>query len=76
MSSTTKVAATGASIDLPLAFKDALYVRSRYDTVSLCIPDAPRPDELVVAVSFSSGGRVHHRVGGLTIADAVGDGLR
>lgn len=77
MSSNTKVGGTGTSIDLPLAYKDALYVRSHYDTVTFCVPDAPRPDELLIAVSVSSGGRPHHRVGGLALADAVGeDGLR
>lgn len=76
ISSATKVGATGAALDLPLAHKDALYVRSHYDAITIAVPDAPRPDELVVAVAVASGGRVHHRVGGLSAADAVGDGLR
>jgi hypothetical protein len=76
VSSTTKVGAPGEQLDLPLAYKDALYVRSHYDTVTLRIPDAPRPDELVIAVALASGGRVHHRVGGLTRSQAAGDGLR
>ncbi len=76
ISSATKVASAGESLDLPLAYKDALFVRSHYDAITLRIPDAPRPDELLIAVAFSSGGRVHHRVGGLAEADAAGDGLR
>ena len=75
ISSATKVASPGAGLDLPLAYKDALFVRSHYDAISLQIQDAPRPDELVIAVAVATGGRVHHRVGGLTVAEAVGDGL-
>ena len=76
ISSATKVAAPGASLDVPLAYKDALYVRSHYDAVTFAIPDAPRADEIVVAVALSTGGRVHHRVGGLAKDEAVGDGMR
>lgn len=76
ISSVTKVGGPGCSIDIPLAYKDAIYVRSHYDGVTLSAPDSPRPDELMVVVAVSSGGRVHHRVGGLSIDDAVGDGVR
>lgn len=76
ISSATKRAASGASIDIPLAHKDALYVRSHYDAVTLSVPDAPNPDELLIAVAVASGGRIHHRVGGLSADEAVGDGLR
>jgi hypothetical protein len=76
ISSVSKVAAAGEQIDLPLAYKDALYVRSHYDAVSLRIADAPRPEELVIAIAVATGGRPHHRVGGLTAQDAVGDGVR
>jgi len=76
ISSATKVAVPGTLLDIPLAYKDALYVRSHYDAVTLTLPDAPRPDELVIAVAVASGGRPHARVGGLTVAEAVGDGVR
>lgn len=76
ISSATKSGAAGAALDIPLAYKDALYVRSHYDAVTLSCPDGPRPDEILVAVAVSSGGRVHHRVGGLSIEEAVGDGVR
>jgi Amino acid synthesis len=75
ISSASKVAAAGTSLDLPLAHKDALYVRSHYNAVTFPIPAAPRPDELVIAVAVASGGRPHERVGGLRAADAAGDGL-
>lgn len=75
--STTKVAASGAALDIPLAYKSALFVRGYYDTITVCVPDAPRPDEIVVAVALSSGTRVHDRVGGLRREEATaGDGLR
>ena len=76
ISSTTKTASAGTSIDVPLAYKDALYVRSHYDAVTVTVPDAPRPDELLLCVAVASGGRVHERVGGLSAAEAIGDGLR
>lgn len=76
ISSVTKSAAAGTSIDVPLAYKDELYVRSHYDAVTLAVPDAPRPDELLICVGVATGGRVHQRVGGMTLAEArdvVGD---
>lgn len=76
VSSATKVGAVGAALDIPLAYKDALFVRSHYDAMTLSVADAPRPAEIVVAVVLSIGGRVHHRVGGLALEDAVGDGVR
>ena len=75
--STGKVGAPGAIIDIPLAHKDALYVRSNYDTISIGFGDAPRPDEVVIAFAFASRGRLHARLGGLTAAEVRGDdGLR
>jgi hypothetical protein len=74
--SVTKSAGPGATLDIPLAHKDALYVRSHYDAMSITVADAPRPDELLLCVAVATGGRVHHRVGGLRAEDAVGDGLR
>jgi hypothetical protein len=75
--STGKVAAAGAVIDIPLAHKDALYVRSNYDTITIGFGDAPRPDEVVIAFAFATRGRLHARLGGLQAADVRGDdGLR
>jgi hypothetical protein len=76
ISSATKVASAGEPLDLPLAYKDALYVRSHYDAITIRLADAPRPNELLVALAVSSGGRVHQRVGGLSADEAVGDGQR
>ena len=76
ISSASKVGPAGTELDIPLAHKDALYVRSHYDAVTFRAPDGPRPDELFIVVAVASGGRVHDRTGGLRAEDAVGDGIR
>lgn len=77
VTSTTKVAAPGTPIDIPLAYKRALFVREFYDTITLTIPDGPRADEIVVIAAMANRGRVHHRCGGLAKDEvSVGDGLR
>ena len=77
MSSATIVAAAGTPITIPLAHKDALYVRDHYDAVTLYPGDAPRPDEVLVAVAVANRGRPNARMGGLAAEDVVGeDGLR
>jgi hypothetical protein len=75
--STGKRAAPGTPIDVPLAHKDALFVRSHYDTITVGFTDAPAPDEVVAIFAFATRGRLHARLGGLA-ADAVEghDGLR
>ena len=75
--STVKVAAAGARIDIPLHHVTAAYVRSHFDAIEFCVPDGPRPDEIVFIVAASIGGRPHARVGGLTPAGIkLGDGQR
>lgn len=71
ISSATKTAVAGTSIDIPLAYKDEVYVRSHYDAITIALPDAPRPDELVVIAAVATGGRVNPRVGGMTAADVI-----
>ena len=76
ISSFTKRAAPGMPIDIPLASKDALYVRSHYDGMTLTFHDAPLPDEIVVIVCLANRGRLDARVGGLGYEDIKGqDGL-
>jgi hypothetical protein len=74
----TKLAAPGCLIDVPLAHKDALYVRSHYDGVSVTLPpDAPAADEVALIVCLANRGRLNARVGGLNARDVGGkDGLR
>jgi hypothetical protein len=75
--STKKMGAPGATIDVPLHYKDAAFVRSHFDAVEVRVPAAPRDDEIVVVAALSSGGRPFARVGGLRREDAIGaDGLR
>lgn len=75
--STVKVAAAGTRIDIPLHHVTAAYVRSHFDAIEFCVPDGPKPDEIVFIVAASIGGRPHARVGGLTPADIkLGDGQR
>lgn len=69
ISSVTKVAPAGTRIDIPLAYKDEVYVRSHYDSITVGVPDAPRADELVIIAAVSTGGRLHARVGGKTVSD-------
>jgi len=75
--STGKRAAMGSSIDIPLACKDALYVRSHYDTITATFSDAPAPDEVVVIFAAASRGRIRARLGGVKFSEITGsDGLR
>ncbi|HQS17603.1 amino acid synthesis family protein [Reyranella sp.] len=75
--STVKVATAGTRIDIPLHHVTAAYVRSHFDAIEFCVPDGPRPDEIVFIVAAAIGGRPHARVGGLT-PDGIklGDGQR
>jgi hypothetical protein len=76
ISSMTKRAAPGAVIDIPLAHKDALYVRSHYDGMTVMLPDAPQPNEIAIIAVYATRGRQNQRVGGLSASDIKGqDGL-
>lgn len=67
----------GSCIDIPMAHKDALYVRSHYDTMSCSFADAPGADEILIAFAVASRGRLHARLGGIAAAAIQGqDGLR
>lgn len=63
--STAKMGALGASIDIPVHYKDSEWVISHVDTITVAIPDAPFEDEIVVALAVTTGGRPHPRVPGL-----------
>jgi len=70
VSSMTKRAAPGITIDVPLAFKDALYVRSHYDGMSITLHDSPLPDEMAIMCCLASRGRLNARVGGIKASEA------
>lgn len=75
--STTKRSAPGGMIDIPLAHKDALYVRGNYDTITVHLPDAPHPDEIAVIIAAANRGYLNPRLGGLLASEIkVRDGLR
>lgn len=75
--SSKKMGSVGQVLDVPLGHKDAAYVRSHFDGIELRLNDAPRADEIMVAVAVTDSGRPLARVGGLTHAEAEGkDGLR
>ena len=67
----------GTAIDVPLGHKDAAFVRSHFDAMEARVADAPRADEIVVAVVVTDSGRPLPRIGGLQVSEIKGeDGLR
>ena len=62
ITSNVKVAAAGTPIDVPLTDKDDVWNFDRIDTLTVMVPDAPRPGEIVVIVALSDGGRPRPRV--------------
>lgn len=75
--SSKKMGSPGQVLDVPLGHKDAAYVRSHFDGIEVRVNDAPRANEILVAVAVTDSGRPLPRVGGLMAGDAVGeDGLR
>ena len=69
ISSVSKRCAPGVQVDVPLAYKNEIWVRSHYDAFTLHLPDAPLPDEVAVILAVASGGRLNARVGGLTVTE-------
>lgn len=75
--SSKKRGGPGVPLDIPLGHKDAAFVRSHFDGMEVRVTDAPRRDEIVVAVGVTDGGRPLPRIGGLALGEIVGkDGLR
>ena len=75
--SSKKVGGPGTRIDVPITHKDASYVRSHFDSMEIGLNDAPRADEMLVALVMTTGPRIHARAGGLAADDITGeDGLR
>ena len=75
--SAKKQGGVGTAVDVPLGHKDAAFVRSHFDAMEIRVPDAPRRDEIVVALVVTDSGRPLPRIGGLTTSEVIGkDGLR
>jgi Amino acid synthesis len=75
--SAKKLGGLGTAIDVPLGHKDAAYVRSHFDAIEARVSDAPRANEIMVAVAVTTAGRPLARIGGLKASEIHGtDGLR
>ena len=75
--STKKVGPVGARLDVPITHINASYVRSHFDAMEVGLHDAPKSDEILLALVMTTGARVHARVGGLAANEIQGqDGLR
>jgi hypothetical protein len=61
--SSAKVGAAGAVLDVPLGHKDDAWSRDHFDAMSICVPDSPRPNEIMLAVVIADGGRIAPRAG-------------
>ena len=66
--STKKVGGPGTRLDVPVTHVTASYVRSHFDAVEVGVDDAPRANEMLVALVMTSGPRIHNRAGGLNVA--------
>ena len=74
--STGKLGGPGTPVDVPLAHRQALYVRSHYDTITVAFGDGPRNDEIIAIFAVATRGRLHARLGGLKASAVKGkDGL-
>ena len=72
-----KRAAAGSTLDIPVCYRDAIWVRSHYDAVTVSVEDAPAADEIVIGVAVTNRGRINARLGGLRKDQVKGeDGLR
>ncbi len=75
--SAKKMGVPGTELDVPTHYKDAAFVRTHFDAMPVRVQDAPRCDEIVVALVVTDSGRPLPRVGGLTVDGAAKeDGLR
>lgn len=59
-----KVAAAGTAIDVIFGGIDDAWDYDAMDTMTVALPDAPRPDEIVFVVAFLAGGRPNARIKG------------
>ncbi|UTD26108.1 amino acid synthesis family protein [Bradyrhizobium sp. WD16] len=75
--SAKKVGGPGTRLDVPITHVNASYVRSHFDAMEVGMTDAPRADEILLALVMTTGSRIHARVGGLKADEIKGeDGLR
>jgi hypothetical protein len=65
--SSAKRGGPGTAIDVPLHFKDDEWAISYFDAMEVRVPDAPGPDEIVIAVVLTNAGRPLARIEGKRI---------
>ncbi|OIK10181.1 peptide synthetase [Bacillus sp. MUM 116] len=63
LSFTNKRGGAGSAVTIPMVHKIDDSQRSHFITFEAAIPDAPRANEIVVAIGVSTGGRPHPRTG-------------
>ncbi len=61
--SACKIAAAGATLDIPLGHKDDAWSFDHFDAMSISVPDSPRPDEIMMVIALADSGRVNARAG-------------
>jgi len=75
--SAAKMGGPGTELDVPTHYKDAAFVRTHFDAMPVSVQNAPREDEILVALVVTSSGRPLPRIGGLKKEEAKKeDGLR
>ncbi len=67
--SNAKIGGVGTAIDVPLGHKDEAWSFDHFDTIVVCVPDAPLPGEIVMIMAVADGGRINPRVGSGPITD-------
>ncbi|MEM9630110.1 MAG: amino acid synthesis family protein [Pseudomonadota bacterium] len=63
ISSNVKIGGPGTSVDLPLGHKDNPWSFDHFDTMTLTVPDAPLPREIVMCLAYADRGRPLPRCG-------------
>ena len=53
----------GAILDVPIGHKDDSWSFPHFDTITVSVADAPRPDEILVVMAIADGGRLRNRCG-------------
>ena len=61
--SNVKIGPPGTQLDLPLGHKDNPWSFDHFDTMTVFVPDAPGPGEIVMVVAYADGGRPLPRCG-------------
>ncbi len=67
--SDAKAATMGTPIDLPLSHKDEPWSFDHFDTITVIIADAPRPDKIILCMGVADSGRSYPRLSSALILD-------